>query len=63
MQRREFSQSLAAALGAVPLVSSGSGGEDLQAKVSRACEVLTTAVSSGQVSAATLHVRLRDQRV
>jgi len=63
MQRREFSQSLAAARGAVPLVSSGSGGEDLQAKVSRACEVLPTAVSGGQVRAATLHVRLREQRV
>lgn len=63
MQRREFSQSLAAALSAVPLVSAGSAGDDLQQKVAKACDILTAAVAGGQVRAATLHVRLREQRV
>ena len=62
MQRREFSQSLAAALGAVPLVSAGNDSDELQKKVAKACDVLAAAVAGGHVQSATLHVRLREQR-
>ena len=62
VQRREFHQSLAAALGAVPLAGIDSTHSDLARRLQQACEILTEATASQQVRAATLHVRLRDQQ-
>lgn len=62
MQRREFHQSLAAALGAVPLAGLGRQESELHKRLQKACDILTAATASQQVRAATLHVRLRDQQ-